>query len=241
MTPIPTLAPGDFEKIRGLDTCTVSNAIECFNVRLRNEGFIHGNIRCMFPHLPPMLGYAVTARIRTSAPPMAGLMYYDRMDWWNYLTTIPAPRIMVLQDADRSPGVGACMGEIHAQIALALDCVGCITNGVVRDLPAVREAGFHLFAAGVVVSHSYAHIADFGEPVEIDGLKISPGDLLHGDLHGIHTVPVSIAPEIPRMASNILARERALIDFCRSSSFSLDKLVHAIGRCISEKSSDKTL
>jgi 4-hydroxy-4-methyl-2-oxoglutarate aldolase len=218
------LSEDDFEKISHLDTCTVSNAIERLKVRLRNEGFVYGAVHCQFPSFQPMLGYAATARIRGSSAPMTGRCYYDRMDWWDYVLTMPEPRVIVLQDIDHQPGIGAFVGEIHAQIGLALHCVGCVTNGAVRDLPAVEKAGFHLFAGSVAVSHSYAHIVDFGEPVEIGRLKIHPGNLIHGDRHGVQTIPHEIASEIPKVAASLVAEERALIELCRSAGFSLQEL-----------------
>ena len=224
MTSKNTVSSNDLEKIRQLDTCTVSNAIERFNVRLRNEGFVHGCVHCQFPHFPPMLGYAVTGRARALSAPMTGRCYYDRMDWWEYVLTIPEPRVMVLKDVDHTPGIGAFVGEVHARIGLALHIVGCVTNGAVRDLPAVEKAGFQLFAGSVAVSHSYAHIVDFGEPVEIGGLKIRPGDLIHGDRHGVHAIPLEIAHEIPKVAAGLLAEERSLIELCRAPDFSLEKL-----------------
>jgi regulator of RNase E activity RraA len=171
-----------------------------------------------------MVGYAATARIRTASPPMSHRCYYDRMDWWNYLASLPEPRIMVLQDADHEPGRGAFVGEIHAAIGLALNCVGCVTNGAVRDLPAVEALGFQVYAGHTSVSHAYAHIIEFGEPAEIDSLKISSGDLLHGDRHGVITIPQSIAAEIPKMASQVGQEERELIEFCSSARFSLREL-----------------
>lgn len=225
MTRKNTPSAEDLNKIRHLDTCTASNAIERFKVRLRNEGFVHGSsVHCQFPHLAPMLGYAATARARASTAPMTGRCYYDRMDWWEYVLTVPEPRVMVLQDVDHQPGIGAFVGEIHAQIGLALHCVGCVTNGAVRDLPAVEKAGFPLFAGSIAVSHAYAHIVEFGEPVEIGGLKIHPGDLVHGDRHGVHTIPLDIAHEIPKVAEGLVAEERRLVELCRSKDFSLEKL-----------------
>lgn len=164
MTPKSVLSADDFDKIRSLDTCTVSNAVELFKVRLRNEGFVQGAVLCQFPGFAPMLGYAVTARTLASSAPMTGRCYYDRMDWWEYVLTIPEPRVMVLQDIDRQPGNGAFVGEIHAQIGLAVHCVGCVTNGAVRDLAAVEKAGFHLFAGSVAVSHSYAQRCALDSP-----------------------------------------------------------------------------
>jgi len=214
----------DLEKIRDLDTCTVSNAIERLNLRLRNEGFVSGAVRCRFPNLPPMLGYAVTGRIRSSSPPMSGRCYYDRMDFWNYVATIPAPRVLVIQDVDPHPGFGAFVGEIHASIGKALDCVGYVTNGAVRDLVEVRNLGFHLFSGGVAVSHAYAHLIEFGDPVEIGGLKISPGDLLHGDRHGVHSIPIECVADLPAEVEKVRCAEEELIRYCQSPQFSLEGL-----------------
>jgi 4-hydroxy-4-methyl-2-oxoglutarate aldolase len=224
MTHPSVVSATDLERLKGIDSCTISNAIERLNVRPRNEGFVSGDIRCQFPKFPPMVGYAATARIRTASPPMSHRCYYDRMDWWNYLASLPEPRIMVLQDADHEPGRGAFVGEIHAAIGLALNCVGCVTNGAVRDLPAVEALGFQVYAGHTSVSHAYAHIIEFGEPAEIDSLKISSGDLLHGDRHGVITIPQSIAAEIPKMAFQVRQEERELIEFCSSARFSLREL-----------------
>lgn len=228
--PSPPVHPGDLEKLKAFDSCTISNAIERLNVRLRNEGFMSGVARCRFPNLPPMVGYAATARIRTASPPMSHRCYYDRIDWWQYVASLPEPRVLVLQDADHQPGFGAFVGEIHAAIGIALKCVGCVTNGAVRDLPAVEAMNFQLYARRTSVSHAYAHIAEFGEPVEIDGLKVSSGDLLHGDRHGVINIPVSIASEIPREAAKLLDQERELIDFCHSPRFSLSELEERLQR-----------
>jgi 4-hydroxy-4-methyl-2-oxoglutarate aldolase len=96
---------------------------------------------------------------------------------------------MVLQDADHKPGWEHSWARFTPPSA-ALNCVGCVTNGAVRDLPAVEAMGFQMYASHTSVSHAYAHIIEFGEPVEIDSLKISSGDLLHGDRHGVVHIPL---------------------------------------------------
>jgi 4-hydroxy-4-methyl-2-oxoglutarate aldolase len=235
------LAPADFDRLRTLDTCTASNAIERLDVRPRNEGFVHGTARCLFPALPPTLGYAVTARIRSSAQPISGGWYYDLIEWWRYFQTVPSPRLMVLQDVDQVPGFGAFVGEIHANIATALNCTACVTNGAVRDLAPIEALGFQLFADGVSPSHAYAHIVDWGRPVEIGGLKINPGDLVHGDRHGVHTVPLSVAAEIPRVASELGRQERELIGLCQSSRFSVEALSDMFDRLRATRQASGTL
>jgi 4-hydroxy-4-methyl-2-oxoglutarate aldolase len=216
------------EALRCLDACTLANAIETFGVRLRNEGYADGTVRCLFRQLQPMLGYAATVKIRGSAPPTADSLYPDRTDWWDYILKIPAPRVVVLQDTATKPGVGALVGVVHMNILRALQCVGVITNGSVRSLPEAESAGFHLFAGGVSVSHAYVHIIEIGTPVEIGGLTIRSGELLHGDLHGVQSIPLEIAAGIPPVAEQIAARKQELIALCHSPGSTLEKLRAAV-------------
>jgi len=178
----------------------------------------------VFEDFPPIAGYAATARLRTGEPPIAGRIYHDRSDWWHSILQVPAPRIAVVEDMDKPPGVGAFLGDMHAAILKALGCVGYVTDGAVRELPRVRDLGFQLFAGNVVVSHAYAHMFDLGSAVKIGGLEVKPGDLLHGDRHGILTIPRQIAAEIPNAAARLQQGEQRIIDFCRSKEFSVEKL-----------------
>ena len=222
------LSASQLDAIRRFDTCAISNAIEEFGVRLRNDGYTKHGLRCIFPELAPMLGYAVTSRIKTSNPPPAGHYYYDRTDWWELMLKRPAPHVAVIQDIDEKRGIGASVGEVHASILRALQCVGVVTDGAVRDLPAVRAMCFPMFASHVSVSHAYVHMVDFGQPVEICGLKIHSGDLLYGDCHGVLSIPGEIAVDIAAKAGELLKTERTVIDLCRSPEFNLQQLQSAV-------------
>jgi 4-hydroxy-4-methyl-2-oxoglutarate aldolase len=219
-----SFSPELLEELGKVSSCVIDSAIETFAVRLRNVGFANSSIHCMFPELPPMVGYAATARIRSSDPPMEGRSYYDRTEWWNELLKVPAPRVVVIEDLDDPAGLGAFMGEVHSKILQTLGCVGLVTNGGVRDLPSVRKAGFKMFAGNVAVSHAYAHLFDFGGTVEIGGLKIERGDLIHADLHGVQTIPAAIADKVPAAAQDILEKRKLLINLCKSPDFTLAKL-----------------
>jgi regulator of RNase E activity RraA len=212
-----------------LDGAAIANAIETFGVRLRNEGFADSSIRSLFPELPPAAGYAVTARIRSSTPPPVGYQYTDRTDWWHYIIGVPPPRFVVVEDVDGRPGLGGFVGELHATILRALDCIGYATNGSVRDSDAVRaRVGLPMFATGVAVSHAFAHIVEFGEAVQIGGLRVASGDLLFGDAHGLQSVPTQIAEQIPGVAARMMAHERRIIALCRSPQFSIDALTRLV-------------
>jgi regulator of RNase E activity RraA len=222
------LTSDQLEAIRRYDTCTVANAVELLGARLPNEGFADASVRCLFEKLPPMIGFAATSRIRVSATPPSGHRYYDRTDWWDYLLTIPAPRVIVIEDVDEKPGFGSFIGEVHSNILVALGCSGVVTNGAVRDLPGVEHLRFPLFAGNVAVSHAFAHLVEFGRPVAIGGLPVSPGDLIYGDRHGVLSIPKEVVPQIPAVAERLLAQERQVIDLCRSPGFSLARLRAAL-------------
>jgi 4-hydroxy-4-methyl-2-oxoglutarate aldolase len=224
----PPLTSEQLDSLRRLDASTLANAIETFHERLRNQGFVDRTVRCLFPRLEPMIGYAATIKIRGSAPPTVDGPYADRTDWWDYILSVPAPRVVVVQDVATRPGLGSLVGAVHMNILRALHCAGVVTNGSVRDIPAAESAGFHLFAGSVSVSHAYVHIIEFGQPVQIGGLQIQSGDLLHGDLHGVQSVPLEVAALIPPVAAEIAAREQELIALCRSPEFSLEKLRAAV-------------
>ncbi len=226
----PVLTSEQLEILRRLDACTLANAIETFHERLRNEGFADNSVRCLFPHFRPMLGHAATVKIRGSAPPTTSSHYTDRTDWWDYILSLPAPRVVVVQDTATKVGLGSLLGGVHVNILRALGCVGAVTNGAVRDLPAAEKLDFPLFAGSVSVSHAYIHIIEFGTPVEIGGLKIESGDLIHGDLHGVQSIPPAIAPKIPRAAAEIIARDQEVITLCQSRDFTVEKLRAAIAR-----------
>lgn len=222
--------PSNLDALCRIDSCTIANAIERAEVRPRNEGFIHRAVLCRFPHLPAIVGHAVTGRIRTYMAPVTGKCYYDHIEWWRYLESIPKPRIIVLEDFDDQPGFGAIFGEVHARIAQALGCVAFITNGAARDLEGIECTGVQVFSGAVSVSHAYAHVVDFGDKVRIGGLEIQPGDILHGDRNGVISVPPELVEQLPRLAAEIHAEEQELFALTRSHGFNVEKLSEQLQR-----------
>ena len=151
------LSAEEFEKLQALDSCSVANAIERFHVQLRNEGFTEGGLTCRFPEREPILGYAMTLKVRSSLPPSKNKVFLESTEWWDVLLALPKPRILVIQDVDRMPGAGALVGEVHAAILKSLGCIGVVTNGAVRDVPAIGRLGFQMFSGSLSVSHAYSH------------------------------------------------------------------------------------
>jgi 4-hydroxy-4-methyl-2-oxoglutarate aldolase len=226
----PPLDAETLELLRNLDTCAIANSIEATGVRLRNEGYTDSTIHCLFPELPPLVGYALPLRVRTGEPPIGGLAYVDRVDWWERFLAIPQPRVLVVEDEPGGAASGSILGEVHANIYRALGCAGIVTNGAARDLPALRRLGFPVFASHVSVSHAYAHVIAVGDPVTVGGLQIRTGDLLYGDGHGILSIPLQVAQELPAIAARQKKQEQAIIEYCHSTEFTVEGLKRLLVR-----------
>jgi len=220
------VAEGVLDALRRYDSPTLANAIEKFDIRPRDEGFASLDVRCMFPELGVMVGYAATATIRARG---RGQGVDHSPSLWALVRSLPAPRVVVIQGLDDPPAHGAFWGEVQSTIYKALGCAGTVTDGCVRDLKEVREMGFHFFARGAGVSHAYVHLESVGEPVQVGGLTVSPGDLLHGDQHGVLLIPRQIAADLPDAAARIVDREQTFIKWVRSPQFDPDKLAERRG------------
>ncbi len=210
----------DLEKLRQWPTCTISNAIEIFDIRPWNEGCMSPEVKCVFPEMEPMIGYAVTAVISSGSPEGHRV---SRPVWWEEILKIPEPRVLVIHDVDR-PVVGSFWGEVQANIHQTLGCVAAVTDGAVRDLNEVQELGFHFFSSCVSVNRAYFHIVDVSIPVKVGGMLVKPGDLILGDKHGVISIPLSIAKNLPQAAKRIEDWDRNVIDYCKSKEFTLEGL-----------------
>ncbi len=216
------LSMQELETLRGFPTPAVSNAIETFDVRPRNQGFMAPQIQQVFRGKPAVIGYAVTGRI-VCAHDLGPRPKTDGFAWWDHVAAAVGPKLLVLEDLDR-PTIGTWFGEVNSSIHMALGCRALVTNGAVRDLREVESMGFQYWAAAVAVSHGYSHMVDYNGTVVVGGLAVSPGDLLLADEHGVLSIPIEIAREIPAAVAKIERHERRIIDYCRGEGFSLGGL-----------------
>jgi regulator of RNase E activity RraA len=218
------------EVLRNIPTPAVSNAIEAFDLRPRTEGFMGPEVQQMFAGLPPIIGYAVTARTVSAHPP-GRQNPASRADYWRYVeASAPAPYIAVVEDLDDPPSIGAFFGEVNSNIHRALGCVGAVTNSGIRDMDEVEDLSFPIWAGCVVVSHAHVHMVDFGTPVRVGGLVVDPGDLLLADRHGVIKIPEEIALDIPEAVRRIEVREQTIVRYCQSPDFSADGLADLMAR-----------
>jgi regulator of RNase E activity RraA len=212
-----TPSQSQLEFLRSIDTPTVCNLLEIVAPERRGFGYTVRHLHCIFPDLPPMVGFAKTATMRAQDRVPLGEASYmaKRLDYLDYVAATPQPSIAVIQDLDDTVGFGAFWGEVQSNVHKALGCLGTITNGSVRDIPAIAP-GFQMLAGSIAPSHAFVHVVDFGVNVNIHGMAVRSGDLIHADRHGAVVVPVeSIAP-MQAAAEGLAKREAKIIEAARS-------------------------
>lgn len=210
-----TLAPEVLEMLARYDSPTICNVIELCGYRAHNTGFLSHRIRAVYPELPPMVGYAVTATIRTATQNTPEEKPISLAEQVASFEVVPTPRVMVIQDLD-DPPMGAVYGEVMTSSYQGFGCIGLVTNGYGRDVLQLQPMKFPCFAAGISVSHGYSRLLSSNEPVTVGGVVISPGELLHGDANGVTTIPLEIAERVAEGCAPFVAAEEVVIKTARS-------------------------
>jgi len=219
---VKLLSQEQLEALRHVDSPTVSNAIERFRVRPRVDGFAAWELRCAFPELGTLLGYAVTCTADSTTEARKDDRGLLRL--WAAVEAAPKPAVIVIKDIGPDRSRSCHMGEVMATTAKALGAVGCVSDGGLRDVVEVRALGFQYFCPGFVVSHGNPIICDIGETVTLAGMTVEPGALLHGDANGILVVPNGIAAAVADEAARVRVEEREVLDFVRSPGLTVEKL-----------------
>src|SRR5947209_8215677 len=185
----------DLQLLRRIDTPTICNVVELFELHPRTAGYMDRRIQACYPTLPPMVGYASTATFRSAAPPRSGNVYAGLADQVASFAELPGPAIVVFQDLD-SPVASATFGEVMCTTYKAFGAAGLITSGAGRDLDQVEALNFPCFTGGTICAHGYCHFVHLNVPVHVGGVLIHPGDLLHGDRNGVTAIPNEVAAEV---------------------------------------------
>lgn len=221
-----TLSKKQIEELKSFDSPTIANATEFFDLRERTEGYASLELRCIYPDYPPTVGYAITCTEDTASPGRLS----DRQNCLSYellyrtIESSPKPVILVVKNIGSDRIRSDHLGDIMASIYHRLGAVGLITDGGIRDIDGIRERApeFQVFAAGAVASHGIPRLIEIGPTVSIFGLTIKPGDLLHGDLNGLVSIPNTIADKLGDQARKVVDLEQRKIDYIKSPEFSLD-------------------
>ena len=217
--------------LQSIDTPTVCNALELLTPERRGYGYTVRPLVCTRPELPPVVAIARTATIRAAHPShQKGSAARDQRNaYYAYVDEGPKPSVMLIQDLDgEQRGYGSWWGEVNSNIHKGLGCLGVITDGSVRDIPDIAD-GFQMLADRIGPSHAYVHQVDFGRAVNVAGMRVASGDLVHADQHGAVVIPWEVATQVKEAADSIARRERVIIEAAQQPGFNMEGLLKAWG------------
>src|SRR4249920_3394309 len=186
----PLLPHGDLLQLKRWNTPTIYNGWEQITRQDRTkDAFNLEEVRDFMPQMGPMVGYAVTVVIELSNSQHRKTNPKGWSEYRRYVASVPGPKIVVVQDLDKPRTIGAFWGEVNSNMHRALGCVGTITDGAVRDLDEMTNAGFKALARRLCVGHAHVVPVRWGGAVEVFGQRIEPGQLIHADKHGFLAIP----------------------------------------------------
>ncbi len=211
--------------LRKVDTPTVCNAIEVALGRRGFSRFTRGTMQHSATGTSPVVGFARTARIAGAAPASEppDVIARRRMDYYRLMAGGPKPSLAVIEDIEFPDAIAAWWGEVNVAVHKGLGLVGAVTNGVMRDLDVI-DAGFPILAGSIGVSHGFVHVVEIGTPVEVMGMCVNQGDLVHADRHGALVIPVNVLPDLGSAIDSVTANEAIILGAAKEADFNIEKL-----------------
>ena len=210
------------DKLAQIDSATICNVIELFDVRPYNVGYMDNRISACFHELPPMVGFAATATYRSAAPHSDKSPFEKLMAQIERFEELSGPAVIVFQDLDL-PSIAATFGDVMCNTYKSFGAVGLITSGMGRDLDQVKKISFPVFTNGTNCSHGYGQIPQIYVQIKVGGTVINPNDLIHGDHNGVTTIPLDIASEVADVADDFIAAEGIMLEAAQSDNPKLEK------------------
>ena len=221
------LSESQFAFLRSIDTPTVCNLMEIVAPQRRGAGYTVHHLHCPFPDLPPMVGFAKTVTIRARDAVSGPSYMQKRLDYLDYVAAAPKPSVVVIEDKDEPAGHGAFWGEVQSNLHKALGCLGTVTNGSIRDIPAIAE-GFQMLAGSIGPSHAYVHVVEFGGPVTVHGMAVKSGELIHADRHGAIVVPIETIDGMQTALDGLSKQEAKIIAAARCPGVTVETIKAAL-------------
>ena len=215
------------ESLRQYDTPTIVNSLDLLDSKFRTSGFTTEQLVCTDTSLPPIVGYARTAKISASNEIDQQMKRERSLEYYQYISSGIGPWVSVIQDIDPNPGFGAFWGEVNSNIHKALGVIGVLTNGSMRDLD-VLSKGFQVLAGKIGPAHAYVRIDETGIPVSIFDMEVNHNDLLHADRHGAVVIPAELSEKLPEAIELVNSREKVILDACKRKDFNYQVLSQAI-------------
>lgn len=214
------------EFLKSVDTPTVCNAIETAQGKRGFAAFTRQTVIAADPDAGPIVGFACTGKVASKfpSPETPESVRERRLGYYRHMATSRKPSVAVIEDIDYPECIGAFWGEVNATVHKGLGLSGAITNGLMRDIGSLPD-GFPILAGSVGPSRAFVHVTGFGMPVELFGMPVKQGDLIHADRHGAIVIPPDVVGSLREAVRMVLEAENVVLETARKPDFDIDMLV----------------
>lgn len=190
--------------LKGFDTPSITNVVATYPknplcLGLYNpwsqNWYTDASLRCWYPELGPLVGYAVTCVYGLPDPNYSALSFADVI---GAMGASPQPTILVFEQRfppEIANKVGLSGGNMTTAMQMA-GCVGAISNGPSRDIDEIRSMGFQYLTSGVCAGHGDMAIHAVNVPVSVAGMDVAPGEIIHMDENGAVKFPAAYLAKV---------------------------------------------
>lgn len=188
------------------DSALLANTIGYIDPTPAHEIYMGGSIACQTPSIGPLVGVAVTCEMDSSSPGGEWQMerYYEQVE---QIREMKEPAVWVVKAVGSRPDHECILGDGMAKSLYSVGCAGVVTDGGLRDVAGFMTIPFHAFAKGRVIHHCALRIRSINQPVEVGGIVVRPGDVIHGSAEGVIRVPPSCLEPLTERAAKMRAFE----------------------------------
>lgn len=224
------------QQLADFDTALIANTVGHIDPTPVHEWYMGGSIVSLTPTIGPTVGVAMTVDIDSSSPgnrPEPADVYYDLL---KAIQKSPDPVVLIIKAVGSRPDHECVLGDGMAKMLHSVGCVGVVTDGGVRDIEGILTVPFGVYARGRTIHHCHVRYTRFNHPVEIGGITVSPGEVIHANVGGVIKVPATALARLPKAAGEMRAFEHAAHCIFRQTSLSVDEKRRAVDELVRQLS-----
>ena len=194
------------EQLAEFDTALLANTIGYIDPTPPEQWYMGSMIQSLTPVLGPTVGVAAICEVDTSTPGgdpdidefNRQLAEFDRSE---------LPIVWVAKAVGSRPEHECVMGDGMAKHLTSVGCIGIVTDGGVRDVDGLLSTSFAAYARGVVIHHCALRIRHAEKPIEMGGITVASGDVIHANKEGVIKIPLTCIEQLPERAVAMRAFE----------------------------------